>query len=476
MVTAQLMINGERVNGRGGKFGEIVNPATEEVIGEHAVATPEDLSQAAEVAERAFHEWRKVSALQRSQIMRQAALLLRQRADGIAPAITSENGKTLAEATGEVNWAADYLEWFAEEGRRAYGRVIPPRMPGVHQFTNREPVGPVLALAPWNWPLVTAARKVSPALAAGCSIVLKPAEETPSAALALGQALADAGLPKGVLNIVFGVPAEISSHLIAARQIKKISFTGSVPVGRLLGELAGRNLKRITLELGGHAPVVIWKDADVEAAVRKLIPIKFRTSGQVCSCPSRFIVHKDVRDKFVDCMSAASAALKVGDGMEPGTDMGPLISQRRLEAMQRLVADAVERGGRVVTGGSRVGDRGYFFAPTVIDHVPASALGMHEEPFGPLVLVSEVTSYDEAVTLANATSLGLSAYVFTQSLEIANAMSEDIHSGMVGINTLAVSLAEAPFGGVGDSGYGQEGGAEGLDAYMVSKFVAQHFL
>jgi succinate-semialdehyde dehydrogenase/glutarate-semialdehyde dehydrogenase len=476
MYDVQLLIDGAWTPGSDGRWSTIVNPATEAQEGRHAMATKDDLARACAAAERGFQLWRRKTALERCKIMRDASALLRARAQDVAESITRENGKTVTEAVGEVHWAADFLDWYSEEGRRSYGRVIPGKVPDVHQFVAREPVGPVLALSPWNWPLVTAARKVSPALAAGCSVILKPAEEAPSAAVALAAALIDAGLPKGVLNLVLGIPSEISRTLIAAPEIRKISFTGSVPVGKMLAAQAAEGLKRITLELGGHAPVIVWDDADLETAVAKIMPIKFRTSGQVCSCPTRFFVHRAVKERFVEIMQDACSKLRLGNGMEPGVNLGPLISARRLDAMSRLVADAASKGARIVSGGKRHGSTGYFFEPTVMDEVPESAALMQEETFGPLVPVTGFDTYQEAVRLANSTRLGLSAYVFTRSLEIANRLSADIESGMVGVNTLLVSMAEAPFGGVKDSGYGQEGGIEGLDAYTVNKFVAQSFV
>lgn len=471
----KLFIDGEWQDATSGERLPIINPATEEQIGTFPVATADDLARAAAAAERGFHVWRKMPALERCGIMHRASALLRERAIQVAAGITRENGKTLTEATGEVHWAADFLDWYAEEARRAYGRVIPAKVPGVRQYTIKQPIGPVLALAPWNWPLVTVARKVSPALGAGCSIVVKPAEEAPSAAVALVQALRDAGLPKGVINLVLGKPADISAQLIAAPEIAKISFTGSTPVGKHLAEQAARHMKRITLELGGHAPVVVWEDADLPSAVAKILPIKFRTSGQVCSCPTRFFVHSKVKDEFVRLMSEACANLRPGDGFDEDVALGPLISHRRMEVMQALVDDAVSKGATVTTGGSRVGDKGYFFAPTVMDNVPADAAIMTEEPFGPLVPVVAFNTLDEVIALANATNLGLSAYVFTRSLEVAHRLTDEIESGMVGVNTLAVSMAESPFGGVKESGYGQEGGTEGLEPYIINKFVSHSY-
>ncbi len=473
MATLKLLIDGQWQNSRNGETRPIINPATEEVEGEFHVAQDQDLDAAAEAAARGFEVWRKVPALNRGAILRKTAQLMRERAPAIAELITRENGKTLQESVSEVTWAADYFEWFAEEARRTYGRIIPARMAGVRQMVTREPIGPVLALSPWNWPLMTATRKLAPALAAGCSIILKPAEETPSAPVELVKILMECGVPAGVVNVVYGIPAHISSRLIRSPHIRKISFTGSVAVGRLLASQAGESLKRITLELGGHAPVIIFEDADVEAAVAKLMPVKFRTSGQVCSSPSRFFVQEGAYERFVSLMAEACSKLKVGNGLDSGIDMGPVTSARRLAAVSEFIENAVSHGAQVVTGGQRIGDRGHFHAPTVLRDVPLEATLMQEEPFGPVVPVVPFKSYDDAVRLANSLNLGLSAYAFTSSLSIAQRISDDIESGMVGVNTLGVSIAEAPFGGIKDSGSGQEGGMEGIEPYLNTKFIAQ---
>lgn len=476
MYDVKLLVDGAWTASSDEAWLPIVNPATEEQVGRYAVATSADLNRVAEAAERGFRIWRRKTSLERSAILRGAATRMRDNARMIAEHITRENGKVIGEAIGEVNWAADTLDWYAEEGRRAYGRVIPEKMPDMHQYIAKEPVGPVLAMSPWNWPLVTATRKVAPALAAGCSVILKPAEETPSAAVELAKALIAAGLPTGVLGLVTGRPADISRQLIAAPQIRKVSFTGSVPVGRLLAvQAAEAGLKRITLELGGHAPVIVWEDADLEDAVKKILPIKFRTSGQVCSSPSRFFVHNSVRERFIELLVEGVSGYQLGNGMDDGVTLGPLTSQRRLEAVGRLVEDAVGKGAKLRAGGKRHGSIGYFFEPTVLDNVPDAADVVRNEIFGPVVPVIGFDTYDEVIGRANASSLGLSAYVFTRSLEIANRLSRDIESGMVGVNTLLVSMVEAPFGGVKESGYGQEGGVEGIDSYMISKFVSQAF-
>jgi succinate-semialdehyde dehydrogenase/glutarate-semialdehyde dehydrogenase len=473
MATLQLLIGGEWRNSSNGETRSIINPATEEVEGEFCVAQDDDLDAAAEAAAKGFDVWRRVPALGRSNILRKVAQLMRERAPALAELITRENGKTLQESLMEVNGAAEYFEWYAEEARRLYGRVVPARMGGVRQMVTREPIGPVLALSPWNWPLMTATRKLSASLAAGCSVILKPAEETPSAPVALVKILVECGVPAGAVNVVFGDPAHISSRLIRSHHIRKISFTGSVPVGRILATQAAEGLKRITLELGGHAPVIVFDDADIEATVAKLMPVKFRTAGQVCSCPSRFFVQEAAYEKFVSLMSDACAKMKVGNGLDPSVAMGPVTSARRLQAVSHFVEDAIAHGAKVTAGGHRIGTRGNFYEPTVLRDVPLTASLMQEETFGPLVPVVPFKTYSDAVGLANSLNLGLSAYAFTNSLSIAQRISDDIESGMVGVNTLGVSMAESPFGGVKDSGIGHEGGSEGLDAYLNTKFIAQ---
>lgn len=468
-----LLIDGRWRPGSSGQRRPVINPATEQPIASLACASPADLDAAVASAQQGFLAWKNVPAIERGRLLRLTATGLRSRAREIGRLITEENGKTWAEGELEVNFAADYFEWYAEEARRLYGRVIPAKEPNVRQYVVREPIGPVLALSPWNWPLVTASRKVAPALAAGCSVILKPAEETPSAVAAMASELLAAGLPPGVLNMVSGDPAMISAYLIPNPVIRKVSFTGSTPVGRLLSVQAGQHLKPISLELGGHAPVIICHDADIAKAIELIVPMKFRTSGQVCSNPSRYYVHDDVYDDFVGLLVAAAAKVTVGDGFDPNSVMGPLSNERRLTASRELVEDAVDRGAKVLIGGERVGDIGYFFAPTVIENVSNDARLMNEEPFGPLMPISRFSSYEDVIERANSLSLGLASYVFTRSLSLARSLGNDLQAGLVGINTLAVSTAEAPFGGVRDSGNGQEGGIEGIDAYVNDKLIVE---
>ena len=458
----------------GSRDTAVINPASEAEIGRLALAGEAELSLAADAAARGFKEWRKVSPYERSKLMRRAAQNIRERADQIAAIMTMEQGKPFGEARIETLSAADIIEWFAEEGRRTYGRVIPSRTDAVRQIVTREPVGPVAAFTPWNFPINQAVRKVSAALASGCSVVLKGPEETPASCAALVQAYADAGLPAGVLNLVFGVPADVSKYLIAHPAIRKISFTGSTPVGKLLASLAGEHMKRVTMELGGHAPAIVFKDADIPRAAKMLASAKFRNAGQVCISPTRFLVEEAVYDEFVQHFVATASAVKVGNGLDEGVQMGPLANGRRLEAMERLVADAREHGAKVLTGGERIGREGYFFAPTVLTDVPMSARIMTEEPFGPIAPIASFKSYDEVIAEANRLPYGLAAYAYTSSAATSAAVSDDIESGMLSINHHGLALPETPFGGVKDSGYGSEGGSEAMEAYLVTKFVTEH--
>ncbi|MBO1908080.1 NAD-dependent succinate-semialdehyde dehydrogenase [Microvirga sp. 3-52] len=455
-----------------GKPIPVLNPATEEVIGTVACAGPDDLDRALDAASRGFAAWSRVSAFERSKLMRRAADLLRSRTEDIARLLTLEQGKPLVESRAEIAAAADIIDWFAEEARRTYGRVIPARAANVQQLVVKEPVGPVAAFTPWNFPINQAVRKISAALAAGCSVILKAPEETPAAPAELVRAYADAGLPAGALNVVYGSPAEISGHLIPHPTIRKISFTGSTAVGKQLASLAGLHMKRATMELGGHAPAIVLPDADVDRAAKALAASKFRNAGQVCVAPTRFIVHADVHDEFISRFTAAAQALKVGDGLTEGTIVGPLANARRVHAMEDLIQDAVSKGAHIATGGRRLGNKGYFFEPTVLTAVPREARAMNEEPFGPLALVLRYESLAEAISEANRLDYGLAAYGFTRSAEHASTLASSIESGMVSINHYGLALPEVPFGGIKDSGYGSEGGTEAMEAYLNTRFVS----
>jgi succinate-semialdehyde dehydrogenase/glutarate-semialdehyde dehydrogenase len=468
-----LYIDGAWLNGEGRKGEDVLNPATGKALAHLPHATNADLDRAVEGAQKGFAAWRATSAYDRAKIMRKAADLLRERHDAISKVLVQEQGKVYAEARAEVLTSADIIEWYAEEGRRAYGRIVPGRAKGTRQLVVQEPVGIVAAFTPWNFPALTPARKIGGALAAGCAIILKASEETPGTCVELVRCFADAGLPAGVLNLVFGVPANVSEHLLAKREVRKISFTGSVPVGKHLAGLAAKGMKRATMELGGHSPVVVFGDADPEKTADTIAAFKYRNAGQVCISPTRFYVQEQSYKKFLDRFSEYAKNIKLGDGLERGITMGPLANPRRLDAMEGFVNDAKGRGGKVVAGGSRHGNQGFFFQPTIITEVPDDSKVMTEEPFGPLAPIVTFKTFDEVVERANSLPFGLAAYAFTASGATATAIGDALESGMVGVNSVAISTPETPFGGVKDSGYGSEGGIEGLEAYLNTKFISQ---
>lgn len=471
--TVAHFVDGSWTQGGSGTGETVFNPATEEPLGYLPHAATADLERAASAAVRAFEDWRRRTPLERKRILNKAANLLRDRSDGIAVWLTLEEGKALAEAKGEILAAADIFEWYGDECVRVYGRVVPSRIPGATQLVLREPVGPVAAFCPWNFPALTPARKIAGALASGCTIVIKASEETPATCCALVDACTDAGVPAGVLNLVFGIPDEISSFLIPHPGIRKVSFTGSIPVGKHLAKLAAEGVKRCTLELGGHAPVLVFDDAQIEETVKILLAGKFRNAGQVCVAPSRFYVQRECYGRFVEAFASGAQALRVGDGRDPDTQMGPLANVRRLDAMQEMIADARERGHRVAAGGGRIGTRGFFWEPTVVADVDDECRLMREEPFGPVAPIAVFDTTDEVIARANSLPFGLAAFAFTQSPARARAVREGVRAGMIGINHLGISLAEVPFGGVKESGYGSEGGTEGLESYLDTKHVSQ---
>ncbi|MET8163837.1 NAD-dependent succinate-semialdehyde dehydrogenase [Streptomyces sp. NPDC005329] len=471
----RLHIAGEWCQGGTGRTAPIVNPATEEVIGEVPLATPADLDRALEAAAAGFKVWRATPVAERTDLLHAAAGLLTERAAEIGRIMTLEQGKPLAEATGEARRVAGTLRWHADDARRAYGRIIPAE-PGTVLTVRREPIGPVAAFVPWNFPAGGPMRKISAALAAGCSIVVKASEETPATAMELVRCFTDAGLPAGTLNLVFGEPAEVSAHLIASPVVRLVAFTGSVPVGKLLAAHAGRVMKPSLMELGGHAPVIVCADADPVRAARKAARAKFVNAGQVCTSPSRFLVHESLVAEFTAEFVKAAEAVVVGDGLEPGTTMGPLANERRLKSLERLVADAVARGATVLTGGERPDRPGYFFAPTVLTDVPEDAELLHEEPFGPIAPIVPFDDLDEALGAANALPYGLAAYGFTGSAATAEKLSAELEAGILSLNHCGGSVHEAPSGGVKDSGYGREGGPEALDAYLVTKRVSHQLV
>ncbi|MFC3125824.1 NAD-dependent succinate-semialdehyde dehydrogenase [Pseudoroseomonas globiformis] len=469
----QLHINGRWRAASKGQTIPVLNPATEEQIGTVPHATEADLDEALSAAEHGFGVWKKVSAFERSKLMRKAADLLRERADSIARLMTMEQGKPLAEARAETMAAADTIDWFAEEARRAYGRVVPARAEGVYQLVIKEPVGPVAAFTPWNFPINQVVRKLSAALATGCSIIVKAPEETPASPAELIRCFLDAGLPPGVVGLVYGVPAEISSYLIPHPAIRKVTFTGSTPVGKHLAEMAGKYMKRVTMELGGHAPAIVFDDADIDHASKTLAGSKFRNAGQVCVSPTRFLVQEKVFDRFVEQFVDYAKSVRVGNGLEDGVQMGPLANDRRVPAMEALIADAQQKGAQIRTGGNRIGNKGYFYEPTVLTGLTHEMRAMNEEPFGPLALMVPFRDFDEVVEESNRLPFGLAAYAFTKSAKTANAIASQVETGMMTINHLGLALPEVPFGGIKDSGYGSEGGSEAIEAYLNTKFVTQ---
>lgn len=469
----QLFINGEWQDAADGRSLAVFNPATGKEIGRVAHAGKADLDRALEAAQKGFETWRDMTAADRNKIMRKAAGLMRERAAAIAPLLTQENGKPLAEAKGEALAAADIIEWFADEGMRIYGRIVPSRWNlAVRQMVIKDPVGPVAAFTPWNFPINQVVRKVGAALAAGCSMLVKAPEETPAGPAELIRAFADAGLPPGVLGLVYGDPAEISGYLIPHPVIRKITFTGSTPVGKQLAALAGKHMKRVTMELGGHAPVIVAEDADIALAVKSAGAAKFRNAGQVCISPTRFLVHESIRNDFAQALAKYATGLKVGDGLADGTQMGPLANPRRLTAMAEFHEDAVKHGAQVLAGGKRIGDAGNFWEPTVLMDVPTEAKIFNDEPFGPVAAIRSFNTLDEAITEANRLSFGLAGYAFTKSLKNADLLSRKVEVGMLWINMPAMPSAEMPFGGIKDSGYGSEGGPEAIEAYLNARAVS----
>jgi len=468
-----LFIDGEWRKALSGKTIDVIDPATEEKIGTVAHAGIADLDLALDAAQKGFATWRRVSTLERAKILRRAADLLRERIETIAPLMTREEGKPLTEARLEVLSSADTFDWFSEEARRSYGRIVPARVDAVFNIVVKEPVGPVAAFTPWNFPMMQIARKLGAALAVGCSIIVKAPEETPASPAELIRALVDAGVPAGAVNLVYGVPAEISGYLIPHPVIRKISFTGSTAVGKQLAALAGQHMKRVTMELGGHAPCIVCDDADLDVAVKTMIASKFRNAGQTCISATRFLVQEKVYEPFLDKYTAATQALKVGNGLDEGVQIGPLANPRRVTALESLIADAKAYGAKLVTGGERIGNKGYFFQPTVLAHVPIAARIMNEEPFGPVALVNRFSDLDEAITEANRLEYGLAAYAFARSTRNATALAQRVETGMLSVNHLGFAQPELPFGGVKDSGYGSEGGSEAIEAYLNTKLVTQ---
>ena len=470
--TIEMLIDGEWTAGSG-EGEDVLNPATGEVLGRVPHASAADLDRALEAARRGFAEWSAATPFARQAVMERAARLLEERREEIARWCTMEMGKPLAESLAEMDFVIGVTRWCGEEGRRAYGRLIPGRAPDHRYLAVVEPVGPACAFVAWNFPGTNVIRKIAHALGAGCSMILKPSEETPATAVGIARAFHDAGVPAGALQIVFGVPAEVSRHLIASPVTKKMSFTGSVPVGKELVRLGADTLMRATMELGGHAPVMVFADADLEATAKAVAGAKFRNAGQVCISPTRFYVERSVYGDFAEAMAEQARAVTVGDGLDEGVQMGPLIAKRRVEAMERFVADAQDHGARVLVGGERIGNRGSFYAPTVLADVPDEAAMMNEEPFGPVAPIAPVDGVDEMIARANRLEVGLAAYAFTRDGAVSARLAAEVEAGLLGINTPMISLPETPFGGIDESGYGHEGGVEGLQAYQRTRLVVE---
>ena len=468
----RLLIDNQWREASGGKTIPVLNPATGQAIGSVAHAAIADLDLALAAAQRGFDAWRRIPAFERTAIMRRAAGLLRERADDIARLLTQEQGKPLVQARGEALAGADIIDWFAAEGMRVYGRIVPSRNPAAQQLVLKEPVGPVAAFTPWNFPINQIVRKLAAALTTGCSFLCKAPEETPASPAALMQCFVDAGVPPGTVGLVFGDPAEISAYLIPHPVIRKVTFTGSTPVGKQLAALAGAHMKRATMELGGHAPVIVAEDADVALAVAASGGAKFRNAGQICIAPTRFLVHNSIKAEFTRALVAHAESLKLGDGMDDGTTLGPLANARRVAAMSQVVEDARSKGAEVATGGQRVGTSGNFFAPTILADVPLNAMVFNDEPFGPIAAVRGFDTLEEAIAESNRLPFGLAGYAFTRSIKNAHLLMHNVEVGMLWLNQPATPSAELPFGGVKDSGYGSEGGPEALEAYLNTKAVS----
>lgn len=472
-----LLVGGEWISASQRDTLPVTNPATGDLLGHLPVANAQDVSRAIDASVLAFGVWRAMTALERGQMLVRIAHTLRNRVDELAAVLTMEQGKTLAESVLEINSTAEVFEWMAEEGRRAYGRVVPSRLRGAEQLVTLEPIGPVAALSPWNYPVLLSARKIATALAAGCPVILKASEETPGAVMLMVRICMESGLPAGTLSLLFGVPADISAQLISSPLVQKISFTGSVPVGRHLSTLAGAAMKKITLELGGHSPVIVDASTDVDKVATLAVAAKFKNAGQTCHCPTRFLVHRDVFAPFSERLSALSRALRVGNGLDAGIQMGPVLNQRRVAALRDLVADAKEGGANIATGGMTLqahdgrGAGGSFWMPTVIVSPSADCRAMREEPFGPLALVQPFDELEEAIAVANSVDYGLAAYAFTSSLPVAQKLQATLEAGSVSINTFAMTPPELPFSGIKQSGMGSEMGSEGLMAHFHVKAV-----
>ncbi len=467
-----LYIAGEWRGTQGRDVHEVINPATGTSNGALPLATDADIDDALAAADRGFKLWRDTAPEARAAVLQKTAALIRERGDQLARIATLEQGKILAEAKGEVGAAAALLEFHAGEATRIHGRVL-PRPAGTRSLVLHQPVGPVAAFCAWNFPVMNVVRKLAPAIAAGCSIIIKPSEETSGSAVEVMRCFQDAGLPGDVAQMLFGVPDQVSRRLLASPVTRKLSFTGSVPVGKHLMRLAADTVMRMTMELGGHGPVLVFDDCDLERTLDTLVAHKFRNAGQVCVAPTRFYVQSGIYDRFAAGFAERTRALKVGNGLDAGSAMGPMANARRPEAIAALVEDAKTHGARVLAGGEpfTASGGGFFFAPTVLADIPTEAKAMNDEPFGPLALLRPFDSVEEAIEQANRLPFGLAAYCFTENGRRQNLLGDAIEAGMVAINSVRLSWADAPFGGVKESGFGSEDGPEGIMAHLVTKAV-----
>lgn len=469
----QLFIDGEWIS-RGDRTSEnVLNPATGEVLGVLPHASRADLDRALAAAERGFKVWSAILPEKRSEILRKAARLLNDNGEQITRVAAMESGKPLAQCRIELHMATEIFEWYAEEGRRAYGRVLPQRQPGSRMLVIKQPIGPVAAFTPWNFPQGNPARKLGAALGAGCSCLIKPAEDTPASALLIAKALQEAGVPDGVVNVVFGVPGEVCPYVLRSKSIRKLSFTGSIPIGKELMKLCSENMIRTTMELGGHAPVLVFDDVDLEKTLDLAVTSKYRNGGQVCVSPTRFFVHESLYARFVEGFAARVGKMKIGNPLDESNHMGPMIHARRRAAVHELVQDAVTHGATLHIGGAAIDGPGFFYQPTVLSNVPDSARIMNEEPFGPVALINPFKTFEEVIEKANRLPYGLAAYAFTDSAKRVKLLSEQIEAGMIGINSFQISVPESPFGGIKESGHGHEEGIEGLDACLITKFISE---
>jgi succinate-semialdehyde dehydrogenase / glutarate-semialdehyde dehydrogenase len=470
----KMYIDGQWVAAENGRTLSVINPATEEVVAEVAYGDRKTAKRAVEAAGRALPDWMKLTAYDRAKVLKKTAELMRERCDHIARTLTMEQGKPLAESKAEILHSADTFEWFAEEGKRTYGRVIPNSQPGKRHVTIHHPVGVVAAISPWNFPITLQARKIAPALAAGCTIVSRPASQTPLCLIEVFECMVDAGLPKGVANLVIGPAQEMADEFLENPTVRKISFTGSTEVGKQLMRGAADQIKRLSLELGGHAPFIVFPDADPEVGAKIAVTGKFRNNGQVCIAPSRFYVHKDVEKKFTEATVAFAKQLKMGNGLDPGVEVGPMFEQRALGTTQELIDDAKKNGAKILTGGKKSDrfDKGYFFEPTVLTNLSQDAKIMVEEPFAPVMPLLDFGKIDDVIRAANNTRYGLAAYVFTNDLTVAWRMAEGLEAGIIGVNDPVPATPQCPFGGMKESGMGRELGHEGIEAYLETKYVS----